>query len=206
MNFSLANDSEQNIASFNFETGYQHPLYGDRPGGWEYAGSFPYLASWADNLGNSGNRSLQIKDDDKGSYGLWCSPRIALPDKLDKIKFSFALKTNDLKGDWKIDICYYDIAAEHYYSKVKLKIKGIINKGERCLSINWYSVDNKRSEQLFNQKISDIEKNEKGFRLIKAEIPVFKQAKCFRIAFISGWNPVNTGTVWLDDVQLMGIQ
>jgi hypothetical protein len=184
----------------------KHDLYDDRPKEWEYSGNTPYQATWACDISNSGVRSLKIKDNDIGSHGMWFTSRTALPENTTEIELSSALKLKNIQGSWKIVLCYYDVGAEHNYSPVNVRMDGCIHENTDHLTIQWATIDPNGITPLFTSTMPQTEKNSKGFWQVKVKLPVNENAKCFRIGIMSGWNPINTGCIWLDDVGIAAIQ
>jgi hypothetical protein len=196
----------------------------DCPSGWQYDGPIPYLAGWCRNEAASGKRSICIIDDDPRSNALWTTYRHPLEYPPSELELSFAIKTKDIKGEWKIMIAYYDVGVEHNYSPLAMRVEGIIKTDKDSLTIDWLQAADPQikptgmgvateSSGYTGAKIKHIsstslkysDKDKNGFWRVSALIPAYYDTRAYRIALISGWSPESTGIVWLDDVSLSAV-
>ena len=182
------------IASWDMEK--QHALHKDKPEGWEYLGNFPYLASWSDEYATSGTKCLKIADDDKRSHGMWVSKRTALPEGCENVSLKFKIKTKNLKGQWRVSLCCYDVPVIHNYSQVKDRIDGIFEIQDDEVVFSWSNFNNDGKRPIEQHKY----KGKNGFITIEQKINIPAKTRGFRIVVMSGWNAKNTGTIWVDDI------
>lgn len=179
--------------------------YPDRPKGWEYSGNFPYLATWASNHGIAGSRAIKIEDADERSHGLWVSARSPLEDSPQFVDLSLFLKVKDLRGSWKISMNYYDMPVIHNYSQVKCRIDGLVRQTPEGLSIDWFKVTEESQEALGTDQYALPAPGGNDFLQIKRRMPVPNDTQCYRVALLSGWDPTNTGTIWVDEVSVAAV-
>ncbi len=196
-------DVSRVIASWDMEE--KHLVYNDRPVGWEYSGDFPYLATWSNDCAASGKMSLKISDNDQGSHGMWVSERTQLPDDCNEISLSFNFKSKDLKGKWAFSICCYDIPSIHNYSQVKNRIDGQFYEHEGKFIINWSYFNTDGRKMIGSQEYNLSENSDDIFISVAKNLKLPPKTVCLRVASMSGWEPENTGIIWIDDVKMESI-
>jgi len=172
----------------------------DCPKGWQYDGPLPYLASWAKGIAAAGERALTIADDDPRSHGLWCTRRMALADGRKDLDLSFALKVEKLTGTWQVSMNYYSSPVVHNYARLAHRVDALFSVVDEHLLIKWVMHDEESMTELGQDKLPLAKADKSGFLLVRRRIPIPKGTQSYRISLLSGWDPKNTGTVWLDNV------
>lgn len=172
----------------------------DCPDGWEYAGARPYLARWGKGVAAGGERALMIRDNDPRSHGLWCSRRMNLVPRPDQLDLAFAMNVQDLQGVWKVTMNYYNVTTDSNYSPVIYRVDASFRVVDGQMLIDWVAQDPDAMTILGQDKYDLSQTDENGFIHVRRRIPVPKNGQSYRVALLSGWEPENTGTVWLDDV------
>lgn len=183
-----------------------HPRHSDRPDKWELSGPLPYMARWCDEVAATGTHSLRIDDHDDRSYGLWTSDRMPLEPPPLELEVSFRIRAVDLEGAWSVAIPYYDVPVQNNFSPLISRIDGMITPGaDGGIRLNWRSVDENGTRPLFEQTYEAGDRDAEGFWEVSGIVPVPESARSYRFAFMSGWEPSNTGTAWLDDVRIQRV-
>ena len=180
----------------------RHPRFEDRPAQWERTGSLPYLASWSEKYATSGGKSLAIVDDDTRSHGMWVTDRMPLEPAPDELQLSFDLKTIDLDGAWKVCVAYYKETTDINYSPLFYRVDGMITPSEDGINLTWIAVEDGGRKMLGERTYSGDDLAEDGFWRVTETIPVPVEALSYRFAFMSGWDSGNTGSAWLDSLEL----
>jgi hypothetical protein len=186
-----------------YEWSMEHPgLRTGCPTDWQFGGPWPHMARWAKNEAASGERSLLIHDDDARSYAFWASKRKNLRSGVEQVTWSFAIKPQQLRGDWKVVLCFYNNTASLGFRPVKRRIDANLALEKDKLAVTWAAETEKKRTSEDRTEVSLNQAGPNGFVTLARLIAVPDWAKSFRIAFVSSWQPSATGKVWLDDVSV----
>jgi len=73
------------------------------------------------------------------------------------------------------------------------------------LFIDWIKVTDKGQETLGTDQYALPGPGGNEFIQIKRRMPVPNDTQCYRVAILSGWDPANTGTTWVDEVSVTAV-